>query len=209
MAECQSVGEPCTGYHECCTGLCADPGTGVPVCQMLSGCRPIGEVCLKSENCCSGICTPYQDTGIMRCEFVGSCLQPGELCWEGQPTNCCPSGPDGGSELCHPTLLGLQRCFGEGTDEEGGCIPEGLPCSFGEECCLGVCVPGPGDGLICGPCVGIGGACTADADCCDGLCVGGVCEPNYNDCEPIGAQCSADEDCCSGVCDEDNGICTR
>jgi hypothetical protein len=206
MAECQTVGEPCTGFHECCTGLCADPGTGVPVCQTISGCRPVGEVCLDAGNCCSGTCEAYQETGIKRCEFGGGCLQPGELCWEGQPANCCPSGPGGGQDLCLETILGLQRCFTQGTENE--CLPGDSACAFGGECCSGVCTPDAGGDLVCTSCVPLQGACTADPDCCDGLCIGGTCEPNYNDCEPIGGDCTQDADCCSNICNQTSNVCS-
>ncbi len=206
MAECQTVGEPCTGFHECCTGLCADPGTGVPICQFISGCRPIGEICLENGDCCSGICDPYESSGVMRCTKPGGCMATGEVCWEGMAANCCPAGPDGGPDLCQPTVLGLHRCYDP--DSVDTCLPDGAECTFADECCGGFCLPDANGDYYCGAtCVPEGGTCTADIDCCEGVCTDGVCEPNFTDCEPIGGPCTAPEDCCSAYCDLTNGMC--
>jgi len=145
------------------------------------------------------------DTGVLRCEFEGGCLDPGELCWEGQPTNCCPSGPGGGMDLCLDTILGLQRCYTDGTDDE--CLDDGEPCAFGDECCNGVCSPDANGDLVCGSCVPLQAACTSDYDCCEGICDNGSCVPNYYDCTPIGQACTEDEDCCTGICDDASGLC--
>jgi hypothetical protein len=51
------------------------------------------------------------------------------------------------------------------------CTPDGGFCSFGGQCCTGVCSNG-----ICGkPCTADGGFCTSGAQCCGGTCSGGVC----------------------------------
>jgi hypothetical protein len=206
MAECQTVGEPCTGYHECCTGLCADPGTGVPICQFISGCRPIGEICIQANDCCSGVCEVYEDTGILRCQKTGSCMDTGEICNVGQAANCCPTGPLGGPRLCLPTVLGLTRCYDP--DAVDDCLPDGSPCSFGDECCGGFCLPDQNGDLFCGAvCVPEGEACTVDMDCCEGVCTDGLCAPNFTDCQPIGGACEAPEDCCSNYCDLTAGLC--
>jgi len=207
MAECQTVGEPCTGFHECCTGLCADPGTGVPICQFISGCRPIGEICQQASDCCSALCEEYEGTGVLRCVKPGGCMSTGEVCQEGMSANCCPSGPDGGPQLCLPTVLGLSRCWGPDSTDQ--CIPDGQPCTFADECCGGLCLPDANGDYFCGSvCVPLGDTCTADADCCDGICWGAVCIPDSSDCEPVGAECTTDDDCCSGFCDPVTQICT-
>ncbi len=206
MAECQTVGEPCTGFHECCSGLCADPGTGVPVCQTISGCRPIGDICQTAGDCCSGVCEEYETTGIKRCIFEGSCLEPGELCWEGQPANCCPVGGGLGNSLCLPTVLELQRCYSEDTVDE--CLETGEECSFSDQCCEGFCLPNEEGVFVCNPsCVPAGGVCTNNMDCCEGVCTDGICGDNPTDCVPVGARCVIDEDCCEGNCDEEAGLC--
>jgi hypothetical protein len=207
LAECDTAGEPCTGYHECCSGLCADPGNEVPICQFVSGCRPIGEVCHDPADCCGELCQEYQGTGVYRCVKPAGCMSAGEVCWEGQSANCCPQGPSGGNQLCIETIMGVPRCWDEGTPSN--CIADGQPCSFSDECCGGVCAPDENGNLVCGStCIPLTGACTVDADCCDaGLCIGGSCSPNNNDCQPIGGACTEATDCCSGECDTVNGVC--
>ena len=50
-------------------------------------------------------------------------MDTGEVCWTGSAANCCPSGPDGGQQLCESTLLGVSRCFGTTTIDT--CLPDG------------------------------------------------------------------------------------
>ena len=133
-------------------------------------------------------------------------MEAGEICWEGQSTNCCPSGPNGGQQLCLETVLGLNRCFD--SDAVDNCVVEGGTCAFADECCEGLCIPDANGNLVCSPlCVQLGDACTADGDCCDGLCVGGSCVPDFNDCVPIGGSCTLGSDCCSGICNDNTGTC--
>jgi len=206
MSECQTVGEPCTGYHECCSGLCADYGTGVNVCQFASGCRPIGEICHTSSDCCSAQCEPEQDTGVYRCVKPGGCMATGEICWLGQAANCCPQGPNGGQQLCLPTLIGITRCYPVNPTT---CIPDGEECSFDDMCCGGYCVPNTNGVLVCGStCIQLSGACTADSDCCDGFCSYGFCVQSPLDCIPLGASCNTDADCCSETCDPNTHVCS-
>lgn len=206
MKTCQTAGEPCTGHHECCSGVCANPGTGVTVCQYVSGCRPIGEVCLDNDDCCSAQCVAYETSGVKRCEKPGGCMAAGEVCWLGQAANCCPQGAQGGNKLCLPTLLTVTRCFGVGTNTT--CIPDGQPCHFGDECCNKLCLPDASGKLVCAKtCVPLKGACTADGDCCDGVCLFGSCQPSPTGCAPLGAKCKTNTDCCGGYCGP-NGVCT-
>ena len=208
LAECQTAGEPCTGSHECCSGLCTDPGTGTRVCQFVSGCRSIGEICMREEDCCGAICTEYASTGVFRCvkPSTPGCLFTGEVCGGatyGASNNCCPSGPDGGSQLCQPTVMGVTRCYGVGTEAQ--CLDDGETCTFADECCGGFCLPDADGDLFCGStCVPLGDTCTTSADCCsDMVCEGGVCEPNAFGCLPIGDPCTEHNECCSGACIND------
>jgi hypothetical protein len=210
-AECQTIGEPCTGFHECCSGVCADPGIGTTICQYPSGCRSIGEVCLVDDDCCGALCQPEGSTGLNRCEKPANpgCLPTGEVCGGsayGNSNNCCPSGPDGGSDLCLPTEIGITRCYGVGTNDT--CLEDGEPCTFGDECCGGFCLPNQDGDLVCGSdCVPKDGVCTTHADCCDDMvCEDGVCTDNPYGCAPIGGDCQEHDDCCSGYCID--GICT-
>jgi hypothetical protein len=176
------------------------------VCQFVSGCRPIGEICLDDADCCSAQCEADEGTGVTRCIKPGGCMDSGEVCWTGQAANCCPQGADGGQALCEPTILGVSRCFGEGTLEE--CIPDGEPCSFSDECCNGLCLPNADGELVCGSeCVPADGECRADADCCDGLCIDRTCSPNDTGCVPLGGECETQDDCCAGVCNPNTGVC--
>ncbi|MBW1810129.1 MAG: hypothetical protein JRJ87_18170, partial [Deltaproteobacteria bacterium] len=211
LSECQTVGEPCTGFHECCSGVCADPGTGGLVCQFPSGCRSIGEVCLVNEDCCGFLCQAVQDTGLNRCEKPANpgCLPSGEVCGGsayGASNNCCPPGIDGGSQLCLETVIGITRCYGEGTHDD--CIVDGETCTFGDECCSGFCLPDENGDLTCGTeCVPLDGVCTTHADCCDNMiCEDGTCQENTYGCVQIGGVCEVNDDCCSDLCS--NGTCT-
>jgi len=124
----------------------------------------------------------------------------------GQSTNCCPSGPDGGTALCLETLLGVTRCFSP--DSPDGCFTDGADCTFGDECCSGICLPDEQGNLTCsGACSPLGSICTTNGDCCDAaLCIDFVCMPNVNECTPLGASCEDAAECCSGICYE-SGVC--
>jgi hypothetical protein len=126
-------------------------------------------------------------------------MPAGEVCWLGQAANCCPQGATGGNKLCLPTVVGISRCWGEGTDQT--CLPDGQACHFSDECCNGLCLPDGTGGLKCGStCVPLKAACTSDADCCDGVCKAGQCAPSQTVCEPLGVNCASAADCCSGYC---------
>ena len=206
LGNCEPVGEPCTGYRECCSGTCADSGTGTPTCQYLSGCRPINEICVENDDCCSEECVPSGDyPEIKRCSHPAGCLLPGEVCFTGSANNCC-----GGHELCLPTLAGVMRCYTTPPDE--GCIENGAPCAFSEECCCGLCTLDAAGAFVCCPgdqtCIPDGGVCIVDMDCCSMNCVDGICGPPDTSCIPLSGPCETDEDCCSGHCSPDTHTCT-
>jgi len=138
-------------------------------------------------------------SGVKICDKPAGCMAAGEVCWEGQASNCCPQGASGGNKLCLPTDIGVRRCFAPETSSQ--CVAEGQTCSFGDECCSGICLPGPNGYVCAAQCVALNGVCTADADCCDGVCEQGTCHPSETSCEPLGAGCDADTDCCGGHCD--------
>jgi len=188
--------------------MCADPGTGVTVCQSVTGCHPIGEVCTNNDECCSFLCQADPViTAVKRCTKPGGCMSSGEVCWQGQAANCCPSGPTGGTQLCQETVLGVLRCYGPGTLTT--CLADGQPCHFADECCSGFCLPDASGNLVCGKtCVPLKGVCTADADCCDGVCLNGTCQPSVTGCVPLGGTCTQSSDCCGGYCDTVNKVCS-
>jgi len=208
LGGCTTVYEPCSGGGECCSGICADPGTGYPVCLYIGGCTPIGEICQVDEDCCSfgnpnlpgPACT--LDGSALRCADPPACLDDGELCDYAASNNCC----SGGQSHCMPTSIGVSRCFFSDTE----CIPTGGECSFSDECCVGVCAPDPQTGiLVCNPtCIPEGDQCTADADCCSGHCnADGICGPDEDPCVPLGGVCVVAEDCCDPTHLCENGIC--
>jgi hypothetical protein len=123
--------------------------------------------------------------------------------------NCCPPGGHGGTELCQPTDLGINRCYGEGTVET--CVPDGQDCAFADECCGGYCVPDATGAYVCGSeCIDLAGACTSNADCCGGLeCLGGICTPQSTECVPYAGECTTSDECCSGYCDPDLLLCLQ
>ncbi|MBU1244975.1 hypothetical protein KKD52_18340, partial [Myxococcota bacterium] len=101
---------------------------------------------------------------------------------------------------------GVTRCFSP--DSSAGCFDDGADCTFGDECCSGICLPDDAGNLTCaGSCSPLGEICTTNSDCCDsGLCINFSCEPNVNGCIPFGAECENSADCCSGIC-HDTGVC--
>ena len=169
LGGCMPAGEVCTTGLECCSGSCAPSGTtldGRPIlrCAAEASCQLPGSVCIAgSSNCCPsgggdfGCVTAA--TGARRC--VGGapgCVLPGaacsateECCTESFPNVQCQAGV-GGTNVC--------------------CVPQGQACAFGDNCCSGVCAPGPGGNLVCAAgCLAPGAACTTTSDCCGGSCL--------------------------------------
>jgi hypothetical protein len=174
--------------------VCADPGTGVHVCQFLSGCRPIGEICRGNNECCSNQCALDGSSGVRRCANPPGCLDQGEVCSMGGSSNCCPGG---GRGICSGTIAGVERCYGTSTT----CRANGSTCAFGDQCCGGICTFDSMGVLRCGSsCIADGNGCTANGDCCSGNCNDGTCSPAIVSCGPITATCTLNTDCCSNNC---------
>ena len=187
---CTQGGNPCLNANNCCSRVCADPGSGVSVCQPAGGCALSGAYCDTDQDCCGGGNNPNGSVTCVnnRCDNGTMCNPVGNLCGakvlpDGgsipASQNCC----DGRAEVCKVDSSGIPRCFGGGSNDcpngydgtAGCCIPEGNECQFKDQCCGGApCLPG-GDGVLrctTAQCTPLGSACTAGTDtCCAGECL--------------------------------------
>lgn len=118
----------------------------------------------------------------------------------------CPSKkPRGHNKHGKARILSCNRCCQKHTAVVNGqvqcaCQPNGQPCEFTTECCLGVCTNG-----VCiattpsppppppPPCTPLGSACTEASVCCAGICLSG---PDVCCIEP-GQPCTSSTDCCN------------
>jgi hypothetical protein len=219
---CLVVGSACQALSDCCSGVCANDGTGFRSCEFLGGCRPENELCRRETDCCGffaankgtqPVCEFYSpDAGIGRCRTIAGGNAPaGEIC---PSTNTCAPTND----YCVDTIFGVSRCVGQcdgGVCGGGGaCRGSGASCLTPDECCSQVCAPRGDGGFACSAaCVGLGLSCSANADCCSGICsLNGVCvapTPPSPDagtdggtqCKPISATCTNSGECCSTYCD--------
>jgi hypothetical protein len=213
---CRLVGEACEAHNDCCSYACFGEGTAFKFCHYLGGCRPYGELCRVAKDCCSsaepcsthdpGTCVLFDGKEVGRCELIQGPKQAGEICddrFEGTH-DCC-----GGDEFCQPSVLGIERCMGEGFTD---CIPDGDPCATSDQCCSGLCAPDQNGDLVCNPgetpCTLDGQPCTTNDECCSGNCNSdNLCGPDA--CVPNGEACTSDAECCSGICDPDTNTCTE
>ncbi len=207
---CLISGEPCQKNADCCTGACANSGTGVLTCQPLDGCLPAGELCSGSD-CCSGgpNCVFDPDYGHGRCQLANGCRLPGELCQ--MDSDCCGpkmnmGGPGAPPGECNATSTGVSRCV---TNSIGPAPTQSGACQFSDQCTGGqalYCLPNPsvqtsgGPAFQCGNCAQEQSPCNGPRDCCGKLtCLNAVC--TQSDCgNQLGATCNQPSDCCSGHC---------
>jgi hypothetical protein len=127
----------------------------------------------------------------------------------------CPSKkPRGHNKHGKARILSCNRCCQRHTAVVNGqvqcaCQPNGQPCEFTTECCLGVCTggvciattPSPPPPPVCTP---LGDACTEASVCCAGICLSG---PDVCCLEP-GSACTSTSECCEGlICDSDLHTC--
>ncbi len=214
---CGQNGQPCVGATDCCTKVCADPGSGVKVCQAVAGCRVAGDTCNVDDDCCGGLGTPGGTVDChntnKKCDNGGSCRMPGTIC--GKPmeldgtcvknpdgtcftvpneTNCCFGNKINGNEMtCRTDEVGVPRCFGGGNI---GSCPAGYT---GEDGC----------------CIAVGEVCQFSDQCCSGApcvpdesgvprCTVPQCLGLGTDCDPAGTGAAA---CCAGsVCNPTSEI---
>ena len=196
---CNQGGMPCASNSNCCTRICADPGTGATVCLAASGCRMTGLSCLDAQSCCGGGTNPNGsvlcaresvDNTFGRCDNGTACNPVGNICGASFPMpdgstftvsasqNCC----DGKKEVCRLDIAGIPRCYGGGsvdcptgyTGEAPCCIPAGDICQFRDQCCDNtLCVPDDAGVLRChgSTCVPLGAVCEpGGVECCVGEC---------------------------------------
>ncbi|HKA86031.1 MAG TPA: hypothetical protein VKE22_00145 [Haliangiales bacterium] len=204
---CRVIGDLCQKTSDCCggagNGLPPDTGSGMTVCNIISGTNPPVGTCGNPTGC-----DPEGDVcGLdvnARHDCCG-CLPP--------KINCCKKDS-----------LGVSRCYGGSTTNcpngydgtPGCCIPTGQICTFTNECCAGnTCLPDSNGILHCTSvsCVPSGGTCTSTEDCCPGsICnlppgsLSGTCGPPHvmdgGVCSEAGQSCSSTQPCCMGLrCD--------
>jgi hypothetical protein len=198
---CVQDGMPCEGASNCCTRICADPGSGVTVCLSATGCVMTGAACLDEQACCGGGTNPNGSVmcerqssadAFGRCDNGQACNPVGNICGAPFPLpdggtfkvnasqDCC----DGKKEVCKRDSSGIPRCFGGFTSAcptgytgvAPCCIAHGDVCQFKDQCCDGApCVPDETGTLRCsqGSCTPLGATCTfGQAVCCSGQCIG-------------------------------------
>jgi len=200
---CTQEGIPCSSGTNCCTRVCADPGTGAKVCLPATGCRMTGNTCVDHQSCCGGGTNPNGDVTcdfesasdlFGRCGNGQSCNPAGNICSYklnypdggskqiNAANNCCTTWKGKNGDACKLDTSGIPRCFGGQTDDcpngytgsSPCCIAEGEVCQFKDQCCNGV------------PCV-------ADEQ--------GVLRCTGSSCIPLGASCTqGGAGCCAGQC---------
>lgn len=183
---CNADGNPCTKGTTCCSRICADPGSGVTVCQPASGCRLTGNSCSSDDACCGGGSNPNGSVKCTagRCDNGQACNPVGNICGAdvlpgggsiNASQNCC----DGKKDVCKLDSSGIPRCFGGGstecptgyTGEQPCCIESGNECQFRDQCCGGApCIPGEDGRFVCATesCVPAGQGCELGVDSCCG-----------------------------------------
>jgi hypothetical protein len=231
LSACRVAGETCTSPSDCCTGQCKAAPGGSGTCQALPGCHPALEICKMDMDCCSGRCEMSSD-GIKRCSWAPGCRPNQERC--ASDAECCAGsckdGPPGvgrcadmpapmmtphclavgevckkamdccAGESCSAVETGRSRCV----PSARSCVGDGYPCTLGDECCGGHCLPDSTGALSCRSVYAPTGApCTASDDCYSGSsCVGSpgslICAP-LDPSAPGTATCTADGDACDAV----------
>ena len=186
---CQSSGDCCPDYAECCLGCtpdCTGKECGDDGCGGTCGSCGTG----PQWSCVSGkcICTPYCAGAVCGKDgcggLCGTC-PAGQVCAGGK----CVSTP------CVPDCTAKQCGDGGCPDQPNACgvCPAGLTCGIWGQCtgCLPQCA-----GKSCGDdgCGGSRGTCPAAQECNPaGQCVVPPCVPNCS-----GRECG--DDGCSGSC---------
>jgi hypothetical protein len=201
---CQLRRMTCEAGLECCGGTCEAPGCDDDehctrdVCDRALGCQHLpridgcddGDACTTGDHCVMGTCEPMG----------------GRACASSDP---CRAG------FCDPSTGDCDEMLLTGTP----CLDDD-PCTVGDTCSSGTCVPGMGRPTCfdANPCTadtctsGVGcdnpplpdgtscGLGTTPATCVGGLCVGrSLCRPGMADCD-------GDLTCeCSGRCVPDAG----
>jgi hypothetical protein len=189
---CLQDGNPCpNGGSNCCTRVCIDLGTGVPVCQIAGGCRLTGDWCTSDQSCCGGGTNPngtVMCTGAPngRCDNGQACNPSGNICGahvlpDGGAINASQNCCDGREIVCKADSSGIPRCFGgcpgghcpancpTGYDptDPNCCLHSGEACQFTDQCCnREPCIPGPNGRLVCAQpaaCLVLGQSCMPGA----------------------------------------------
>ena len=206
------------GYRGAATELCAlladcygagfFPGCEGSVGRAIEQADPAarnGWLTFFGDNDCLRNCTRGK-----RClDQAPVCRQTGQAC--DQKEQCC--GFTNGEGTCGVAVdTAVGQC----------CLPDGLPCTVGNECCRGDCSSltytcagqvcahenepcqystdccslncGPGN--VCLPqCLGLRESCGGAGECCSHLCETGFCA-----CRADGEGCTLSSECCTGYC---------
>ena len=181
--------DACKQTYECMDNAPFCGGTGSP-CEVLEGCCgflsgtaeciagaccvPDGIACNSTEDCCSSPCVGGTCGGQ-------DCAAVDDDC--SSDASCC------GDLRCSSA----RQCF--------SCLPDGLECSVGDDCCNGRCL----DGLCSSGCQPTDAACTSNDECCSNQCIsvgdlsGLRCAGDT--CLEDGSSCEQPGECCSQLCE--------
>jgi len=184
---CIQLGESCTagGSLSCCTGVCADNGSGTTVCRGVAVCLAEEAACTSPGDCCSLHCVNGKCFGGACVQIDGDCSEPSECC-----SGICTSGK------CTPI-------------PNATCKSQGEACTQGLDCCSKNCR----DNVcrVASFCSAGGDICYEALDCCNGVCEGatggapGTCAatvsvPGATGCTMGGEPCTDSGTCCSHLC---------
>ncbi len=218
--ECND-GDPCT-TDACIGNTCVNDSIIPCVCTCDAHCDD-GNPCTEDQ-CCDGICeNPPLPTGFP-CDDDDLCTASdgcaGGLC-SGAPIDCSFLDDDCNVGACDEQTGSCLTV----PDNEGAACDDGLNCTGGETCTIGVCGGGsPPDCDDLDPCTDdfcdeanqacvhtpIPGCCQTDADCDDGLYCNGqeFCDVVLGQCQPGTPPLCDDLDPCTlDSCDDDEGMC--
>jgi hypothetical protein len=122
---------------------------------------------------------------------------------DGTTDDASGSNPDGSSGSNPDGSSGSNPDGSSGSGADGGplsCRAFGGTCSYGQQCCSGVCDTRSGTcASSIATCAPATAACTGNTDCCSGACVSGHC--GTTQCLSIGVACpAAGNACCTGNC---------
>jgi N-acetylneuraminic acid mutarotase len=220
----------CVALDQCHTAGTCNTGTGVctdPIKTNGSACDD-GDLCTQTDTCQSGVCTganPRTCTASDQCHDVGTCDPASGLCSSPPKTDgtgCNDSSLCTTGETCQAGVCGsptstvtcsaLDQCHDVGTCDpatgscsnpvkpNGSACDDGRPCTTGDKCQAGACVPDVND---CG--------CATSADCValDQCHDNGTCGGDFKCTYPVkndgttcndNNPCTQTDTCQAGVC---------
>jgi hypothetical protein len=163
-------GDPCTTGDQCQNGSCS----GTPM-----NCAYLNDSC-NTGTCSGGQCQAVNKSGA--CDDGDACTS-GDFCSNGSCTSGTPKNCDYLTDSCNTGSCSGGQCVAQ--PKNGECN-DGDPCTIGDGCSDGTCVPGPP--LNC--------AAMTNA-CYNGTCNNGVCQQVPKP----GMECDDEIDCTVDSCD--------